>query len=401
MIFDKSLKRAKELARKDPEKYRKKIQFYQNNPCWYIRYWVAGVPHEEKCPQQYQTARGAEQYYKIVVGRNITGEHVVPVTRKTTISEMADFFISYRQSKSVRQNRAGGFSSAKTVCGHIKKAIGSYTLDMCRENPAILQKYIDSLPETHPEWSPKYRWNICKELRAIFSAWIKKKLLMMPNPMNAVEDPEPETRVMQYVPSHDEYERIISTGIVENVRPDVLRLIGAARYTGFRIGEILLWQCEDCVLNPDDGGLPFIWVVTFKQRRRVRVPRPIRAELIPILKEQIQGRIEGPVWPWTNPPYKHLRIYQWSEFNGRNGFPERQKFRGTLMQVAGVNIRPFHDFRKTVKLELKRNLSDSNLAREYQGHKSDSMDKYYTWFQREDMEKAVENSYRDHDRGQG
>jgi integrase len=396
MIFDKSEKRARELELRDPVKYHEKILEYRKNPNWFIRYWVKGIVHDERCPEQYQSASGAERYYKIVAGKTETGDHLIPVTRKTTISDMVDFFLVYRKKKSDRSGKSGGYPAAKSICGIIRVAIGGLTFDQCREDPMLLQDYIDDLPVNNPEWSPKYVWNIYKELKAVFSTWIKKKLLQVPNPMDAVEEPDPETRVMNYVPTPDDYERIIATGLIEGVRDDVLRLIGAVRYTGFRVGEVLHWRCEDCVLNPDDEGLPYLWVEISKQRRRTRVPRPIRSELVPILKDQIGPRSEGPVWSWRNPPYRLLDIYELADHNGRNGRPERLKLKGTLYQIAGVQVpRPFHDFRKTVKLELKRLLGDSKKARDYQGHKSDSMDNWYTWYQREDMEEAVRDSYKE------
>ncbi|NLD92184.1 MAG: phage integrase family protein [Fibrobacter sp.] len=395
MIFDKNEKRARELELKDPVKNREKILEYRSKSNWFIRYWVKGIPHDERCPEKYQTASGAEQYYKIVAGKAESGDHLIPVIRKTTIVDMVDFFLIYRKKKVDRAGKNGGYSSAKTICLHIANDIGKLTFDQCRENPQRLQDYIDNLPVIHPGWSPKYCWNIVKELKAIFSTWINKKLLSIPNPMNAIDEPLPDTRVIQYVPTQEDYEKIITTGLKERVRLDVLRLIGAVRYTGFRVGEILQWRCEDCVLKPTDGGLPYIWVEISKQRHKTRVPRPIRSELVPILQEQINGRSEGPVWPWKTPPYKLLDIYEWGDHNGRNGYPERLKFKGTLYQVAGVEVpRPFHDFRKTVKLELKRLLGDSKKARDYQGHKSESMDDWYTWYQREDLEEAVKESYK-------
>ena len=377
MIFDKNEKRARALERSNPVKNRDKIRFLRSKRDWYIRYRSGGSYHDERCPERYQSKSGANDYYKIVTGQTVTKNHLIPVTRKTTISTMCEFFIQYREQKAKRSEKNGGLAAAKTMCNIIIDEIGRYTFDQCRENPSILQVWIDNLPDNHPEWSSKYIWNICKELNAVFGRWIEKKLIQSPNPMSAIELPDPDIRVIDYVPTHDDYERIIATGLVEGVRSDVLRLIGAVRYTGFRINEVLNWQCDDCVLNPDDGGLPYVWVEISKQRRRSRVPRPIRFELVKILTDQIGCRVEGPVWPWINPPYKLLKV------NGKS-----------LYEVAGVKVpRPFHDFRKTVKLELKRANSNSKLTRDYQGHKSESMDDYYTWFQREDLEKLVRESY--------
>lgn len=377
MFFDKNESRARALEKKDPVKYRDKIQQLRSKQYWFIRYWVKGKPHDEKCPPEYQSRSGAMDYYKIVAGKTVTKTHLIPCLRKTTIADMCVFFLEYREKKAKRSGKKGGYAAAKSICKHLSHDIGKYTFERCRENPGILQDWIDDLPETHPGWSSKTIWNVYKELKAVFSVWIKKRLLQVPNPMNAVEEPDPLIKVIDYVPSQEDYNRIITTGAAMGIRPDVLRLIGAVRYTGFRIGEVLQWKCEYCILNPNDGGLPYIWVEISKQHRKTRVPRPIRSELVSILREQIGTRTEGPVWLWKNPPYKLLRI------NGEY-----------LYKKAGVRVpRPFHDFRKTVKLELRRVLFDSKKAREYQGHKTESMDDYYTWFQREDLEEAVRYSY--------
>jgi integrase len=390
-IFDKNQKRAKALLKAGgtPEK----IKHLFNTPDWFVRYYdKRGVCHEEKCPQVYQSRDGALKYYKVVSGKTVTGDHIIPKIRKTTIRKMVVFFMWQYRKKVRRTGKLGGFSSAKCICKHIVKDLGSLTFDECRENPMVLQDRVDRLRKLHPTWSDKYLWNIHKELHAVFSLWIKKKQLNTPNPTDALDVPEPNVEVIDYLPTHEDYERIIATGLIEGVRSDVLRLIGAVRYTGFRINEVLGWHVEDCNLNPDEG-IPYIMVIISKQKRRIKVPRPIRFELAKILREQIGERVSGPVWPWVTPPYKLLKVYEYSDRISRNGHPVPIRFKGDLYKLAGVDVpRPFHDFRKTVKLELKRHL-DKDRARQYQGHKTDAMDDYYTFYQRVDLEDAVKFSY--------
>jgi hypothetical protein len=67
--------------------------------------------------------------------------------------------------------------------------------------------------------------------------------------------------------------------------------------------------------------------------------------------------------------------------------------RVSLEKLADIPIRPFHDWRKTVKLEVKRKIKDPKLAKAFQAHRTDSADDYYTFFQREDLESAVADSY--------
>lgn len=385
MIFDRNLKRATYLQKRDPVRHADEIARLRASPFWYVRYWKNAVPHDERCPDEYQASReAARKYYKIVAGQIESARHTDTPVRLATVADMCDFFLLQKTKKIGRGQSCGGYGAAKTHCEHIKRdSIASATFGACRESPAVLADYIDSLPTLRPHWSQKTIWNHYKILRAVFACWIKRNLIESRNPLDAVDVPEQGTAVIEYVPTDDDYQRMIATGIVEGVRLDALRLIGAVRYTGFRVAEVLGWQVEDVVLDPPDG-LPFVWVVISKQRRQARVPRPIRAELVQILREQIEDRPAGPVWPWADPPYKLLRTA-----DGR-----------TLIEAAGVAIpRPFHDFRKLVKLELKRTGIGPKQAQAYQGHATESMDDYYTWWQRDDLEAAVIESYRKTDHG--
>lgn len=163
------------------------------------------------------------------------------------------------------------------------------------------------------------------------------------------------------------------------------------------------WQIEAIALEPDDERLPYVWTEILKQNRKAEIPLPVRREVADILKQQIGQRKCGPVWPWKNPPYRLLQIWEHSGRNGRNGRPERVRYKGTLYKVAGLShLRPFHDYRKTVKLELKRSGLDRAIIKQLQGHKSDYADDWYTWFQGEDMEAGVKDSYlKDRDQTQG
>ena len=388
MIFDKNRTRARELERKDPVRYAVRIAELHSSPEWWIRYWDRhGKPHDEKCPAEFQSQQLAERYYSRVTTGIDDSTHTMPMQRKTTLADMCAFFIEQKQKKMERRGKVGGYFAAKTLCKHIAAMIGPWTFDECRANPMKLQEHLDSLPELKPEWAPKTRWNYHKELRAVFSLWIKKNLLSVPNPMNAIDEPDPQTRVIDYVPTHEDYEAIVATGLVEGVRPDALRLIGAVRYSGLRINEILRLSVADCVLDPTDSGLPYVWVVISKQRREARTPLPIRRELTELLREQIAGRTEGRVWPWCNPPYKLLDVWETDEHG-------ECRVKGSLYKLAGVKVpRPFHDFRKTVKMELQRKHLDKSVRKRMQGHKTDAMDDYYSWFQREDLEAAVADTY--------
>jgi integrase len=411
MIFDKNEKRIKALQSQltkglgVPDKIKSKIEkLRERGPEYWIRYTVKGKLQDEKCPQKYQYSRtDAEQYYKIVTGEAVQDKHILPAVRRTTIAIMVEFFLTEKEKKVKRKGKLGNYNAVKSLSKVMITLIGNLTFDECKENPSLLQDHIDDLHSLCPDWSDKTIWNYYKELKAVFSTWIKKKLLQVPNPMNAVDEPEQNINTIDYVPTPEDYERIVATGLIEGVRGDVLRLIGTARYLGLRIEEILNIKIEDCVLDPDDGGLPYVWVDILKQKRKTRVPRPIRRELRDILREQIayQRSVnpqETRVWPWVDPPYRLFIVYELVKGIAKDGKCRlMRKEKGHLYELAGVKVpRPFHDYRKSVRLELKRN---PNLSREqaksYQCHQTDSMDDYYTFFQREDLETAVRDSYKD------
>jgi len=63
----------------------------------------------------------------------------------------------------------------------------------------------------------------------------------------------------------------------------------------------------------------------------------------------------------------------------------------SIGKIIGIKIRPFHDYRKRVKLEVQRKIKNLKMAKAFQGHRTDSTDDY-TFYQREDLEDAVAES---------
>jgi integrase len=297
---------------------------------------------------------------------------------------MCDFFLEHKRKKVERSGKKGGYPAAKSLCGHIKRSeISKKTFRDCCEDTSILEDHIDNLKKRHPNWSDKTIWNYFKELKAVFSRWILKNLIQLPNPMNSLDCPDPNIRVMNYVPTQADFEKIQVIGITEGVRLDALRLLTVVRYTGLRVQEVLNFQIPDCVLDPGDGGLPYVWADVLKQGRHVRVALPLHAKAMAALREQIAERKGGQVWPWINPPYDLFKVKS----------PDDEDKLISIEELAGVPIRPFHDWRKTVKLEVKRKIKDPKMAKAFQGHRTDSADDYYTFYQREDLESIVADSY--------
>ena len=205
---------------------------------------------------------------------------------------------------------------------------------------------------------------------------------MVKNPMDAVDSPDPQTQVMDYVPTQRDYESIIFAAMTEGLPQAAIHLIGAVRYSGLRINEVLGWQVCDVILYPDDNSTPYFFTSISKQGRKCRVAIPMRKELWEILKAQIGERTGGPVWPWRCAPYFLFEIKQ------EDGTIKR------LYDIADVKVpRPFHDFRKTFKMEMKRMGLPTEVTKSMQGQATDSMDGWYTHFSRVDLERAVASSW--------
>ena len=107
MLFDKNMRRIQELERKldagkhEPDKIKSRIALLKSRgPEYWIRFWDKfGKPHDEKCPDDFQSFDGAKKYYKIVAGKSETSEHIMPGIRNTSVKEMVDFFLSHRKRK--------------------------------------------------------------------------------------------------------------------------------------------------------------------------------------------------------------------------------------------------------------------------------------------------------------
>lgn len=218
MVFDKNKRRARELERKDPERYSARIKKLKQSPQWWIRYYdKCGRAHDEKCPPEYQSEMLAQRYYSRVTTGIDDKTHLIPEVRKNTIETMCNFYLERKRRAAERKGKLGGLRASETLCRAIVRHIGKITFDDCRQNPVILEDHIYNLPRLRPNWSSKTIWNYFKVLKAVFNLWIKKQLLNVPNPMDAVDEPDPQTKVMNYVPTHADYEQIIFTAITEGL----------------------------------------------------------------------------------------------------------------------------------------------------------------------------------------
>jgi integrase len=374
MIFDKNAERIRALEREIAHgtagngAETRLSRLRAAGPQWWVGFWDRnGIKRRKKSPQN--NLKGAQRFERQCRADVEGGTYANPETTRVSISDIVDAYL--REKMALK----AGYASCRTLCNHITRHIGTWTLEQLDRAPEILVDHFRKFPEL--AWSLKYRWNYFLTLRAAINHWIRFRRLAMQNPCNIVTI-EPNTQIVEYVPTQDDYEKIVARAYVEGLPLPVIRLIGAARYSGLRINEILKWQVEDLNLSSDNGSTPFFWTSISKQKRKTRVALPMVSKLQAILQEQVAGRTHGKVWPWSSPPYKLLVVVD-----------EQGKASG-LYELAGVTVpRPFHDFRKLFKIEMKRAGLSREVTKEMQGHATDAMDAYYTHFQREDLETAV------------
>jgi integrase len=372
MIFDKNLERIKELERKlaaggDSAKLKARIQSYRDaGPEWWVKFYLRdGRARKEKCPPWYQTKLKAKQFECLKRAEVQTGNNVPSEVNQVKLSDVLEAYLSEKMAGK------SGAASAKTMVGHICRHIGKLTLQQIDRNPRILVEHFRKFPET--QWSQKYIYNYFLTLRASINHWIRFNRLRMQNPCNLVEI-SPGVRVMDYVPTPEDYQRILAASYVVGAPDDIRNLFTAVWETGLRINEVLSWQCEDLHLEQPDIGLPYYDTKISKQGRAMRKQIPMTKELWIAMRAQIGIRENGQVWPWTSAPYDITRA---------------------VLKEAGLShMRPFHDFRKSAKVRFMA--FGREAAKAMQGHATDSMNDYYLHFQRQDLESVVRGTWGDH-----
>lgn len=263
------------------------------------------------------------------------------------------------------------YKSALSYCKRIDEYLGTASLKAFDENPGILVRFFQNFPDE--SFSPKSIWNFRLTLKAAINHWIKMRRLHMKNPVDIVEL-DPGTNVREYVPSEDEYIHLLNTASEMGLPEYIQWLFIAVWESGLRIGEVLLWKWENIDLDPKDG-YPSLRITITKQKRQTIRTVPMSRNLWEMLKA-IPGQHEhGPVFPVQSPPHRLLTRHQ-------------------LMAKAGLgHLRPFHDFRKSWKTRMKAKGYSSEKTKAFQGHATDSMDQYYTIFQKADLEDMVRDTW--------
>lgn len=280
-----------------------------------------------------------------------------------------------------RLKNEGTISSARTIIKHIRRHLGEATLAILVEKPHVLVRFFRDFPEK--KWSPKYVYNYRLCLRAAISYYMKSRNIgNIANPMNVVFL-DPETAIREVVPTPYEYQRIILEAEAEEIRmeeqgkmphPYIADFITAAWETGLRKGEVLAWNwsgMDMTFLN----GLPAYTVWISKQKRKFARQIPMTRELYETMYERwcAAGRpTKGAVWPVLNSPNKILK---------------------RVFKAADCKHLTIHDFRKAYKTMRKAEGWTTEQTMAVQGHATESMDNYYTIFQRKDLEPLFQPSW--------
>jgi integrase len=373
MIFDKNVKRIKELSN-DPMKNAARIRVLRSRgPEWWIQYYDSSRRlRAEKCPPEYQNQRGAKKFESIRIGEIAQKKLDSKEVRHVRLSTVIDAYLEEHM------NGRPGASSARSICKHINRLIGHWWLDHVDEHPQILVDHFRRFPEK--DWSDKYIHNYFIVLRAAMNHWIRFRRLQMQNPCNLVVI-QPNVRVLDYVPTQEDFEKIIAKSIEVGLPDWIRNLLTVVFETGLRINEVMKQKKVDVCLDPKEG-LPYIWIWESKQKRQIRSAKPLTRRAAEAYQAQISSMSGEDLWPVKNPPYGRFEIKQ------EDGTHK------TLFELAGVPIRPFHDYRKSAKLRFKT-AAGRDAAKAMQGHRTDSMDDYYTFMQRKQLEAAVAQTWRD------
>jgi integrase len=389
MIFNKNTYRIHELQRKlSKEKHDKKRAeilkkiktLKKAAPQYYVKYRTV-----HKVPKEYVGRRGAEQYEKLFAAETInTHGNLRAAVRAKLTTITAAYLRAYSPERS-------GRNAAVTLCNYINKHLGHYSLDQLSRQSEILQNLFSEFPET--DWSKKSVWNYKVVLRAAIAVWIDQSEIKLYNPVDRIKIKK-GIRKDETVPTREDFRKVLQV-IDELELPFEVRAMHIAAFeSGLRINEILGWRIEEMNLKEpefrSDGSalfIPYFTTVISKQDSDDMVKKqiPMTYALWRTMVQLIGSRTSGLAFEgYPNPPYKLLA-------------------RNKVLERAGVPYkRPFHDFRKTVKYFTKIIKGfPTEITKKFQGHATDSMDRYYLHLQMQDLHVVVQDSWDAWKSGQG
>ena len=421
-FFDKTRKRIMEIERRltreegNVDTLRARLEELRaRGPDWFVDFYdQRGIRREEKCPPEYQTKKGARKYHMLCLDRVRKGGFVPHDLRAVKLYEITAFFCDQKRRIAERSGKDRGYKTTLQVCRKIDAILGNLRLDKLDLDPEILSDIFLDFPRK--DWSPKTVWNFYVTLKAAINHWIRFKRLIMKNPCDVVEL-DPQTKVMEYVPTREDFDRVYTASFIVGLPDYVRHLLTSVFETGLRVNEVMRWKIEELDLSEPVFGencrlvkCPSFMVEISKQRRLTRKRIPMSQKLWEALKVQVADRQAGLVFGRSKPPYSLLKWLRCPECGARfhdNRRPYRKPGeqctkcrkaeleKWSLAQEAGVPFfRPFHDYRKTVKWSNKVEKGlPAVVTMAFQGHASESMDAYYTHLSAQDLIPAVADSW--------
>jgi integrase len=381
LFFDKNEERISELTRKLSaadadirERLLARIDRYRAaGPEYFAVYYDdTGTRRREKPEENTQAAAEALSRLRTVeVDQN---EYNPPDKLSVTVKTMTRFFREMKNDS----------ADTRTICKAIDEHLGSHTLKLLCKDRTILARHFKQFPRR--DWSRKTIWNYYLKLRAVINLWIDFHQLTIANPAKIIPmitGLEPGTIVREQTPSGDDFRRLEVACVEANVPQELVDLFSAVRLSGLRVTEVLALKVEDLSLDlkiVDEQVVETPWFrhTVLKQKRRTVHQVPMSIELWRILQRIVGDRKSGPLFPaWKNPPYKRIRHLG-------------------IMKAAGMSdFRPFHDYRKSFKTDLKADGASSEITKYLQGHASDSMDDHYTQFKRRHVQGVFMPEYQE------
>lgn len=380
MIFDKNRERIRALEKQlkgsgNPAKILAQLERLRKaGPEWWAAWYDStGTKRREKPDKN--TKQAAEQLERKRRYEVENGAFDCPDHRRVTVEQIVNYFLEYKNCT----------PDSRTLCKHITRHLGKITLDKIDLNPTILVTHFKNFPEK--EWSPKYVWNYFIKLKAAIGFWVDMHRMHIVNPCivvpKLVATLRPVSDVREVRPTVDDFNNLMVASVECHAPQALIDLFTAVRESGLRIGEVIKWRVQDFhlqVLRSENGEiveLPYFTSIILKRGRPVTQEMPMRRSLWELMIRVIGERREGPVWPWTWPPYGLIKRL------------------GIMKQAGLTHLRPFHDYRKSFKTELKLQGATSDMSMYLQGHATKSMDEYYTQFRRIDAQCLFADQYRD------
>lgn len=356
------LRRDASAGKIDPGEAAAKIRALEKKgPRWVARWTLANGREATRVCKSEKEARATEARMaaKVAAGDVSETSHL-----RAKVSEVLAFYL---------QNKLAGKGSFTSARAHLTRAaehIGHLRLDKVNARAdEILHGYLfDTAAEAYP--SRKTLWNHKVYLAAAFAFWIRRKRLLIVNPWNVVDFPNPGSR-RTTTPSFADYTKILAEASKPGVEPWVRVVFILAWEHGRRGGEIHTLDWSNIHLSPGAEDLPWARFTTLKQGGEAFDDVPLYADSAAALRGLWSRQKAGRVFPWKRKAHDlHIRA---------------------VLDAAGFPDLWLHDFRRAWNNRHREIGTENRKA--MSGHRTDAMDERYWTERRKSLESVVAGSY--------